>query len=210
VTNETHVGRSPASARTDDISEKLQLSSYPRRIWRRETKVLSVLPHSSHNSKGLTVREYVMSCQDVSEVGDRPHALGGCPNTSDGRIAQRLTYLGKHRAFRWASTCRLQASDGCVPQMSRGGFITGHEQMDEEGSARYRWCSSLAQSPKHPDGNTIAWDRAASSALPCFVGQTTCRKCRGRGGDNRCCDAAHSSPAMRMFKMIAASAAALN
>jgi hypothetical protein len=97
-----------------------------------------------------------MSCQDVSEMGDRPHALGGCPNTSDGRIAQRLTYLGKHRAFRWASICRLQAVDGCVPQMNRGGFITGHEQMDEEGSARYRWCSSLAQSPKHPDGNAIA------------------------------------------------------
>ena len=72
------------------------------------------------------------------------------------RIAQRLTYLGKHRAFRWASICRLQAVHGCVPQMSRGGFITGHDQMDEEGSARYRWCSSLAQSPKHPDGNTIA------------------------------------------------------
>lgn len=118
--------------------------------------MLSVLPHSSHNSKGLTVREYVMSCQDVSEMGDRPHALGGCPNTSDGRIAQRLTYLGKHRAFRWASICRLQAVDGCVPQMNWSRVITGHEQMDEEGSARYRWCSSLAQSPKHPDGNAIA------------------------------------------------------
>jgi hypothetical protein len=84
-------------------------------------------------------------------MGDRPHALGGCPNTSDGRIAQL-----SHRAFRLASICRLQAVAGCVPQMNRGGFITGPEQIDEEGSARYRWCSSLAQSPKHPDGNAIA------------------------------------------------------
>jgi hypothetical protein len=209
VTNETHVGRSPASARTDDISEKLQLSSYPRRIWRRETKVLSVLPHSSHNSKGLTVREYVMSCQDVSEVGDRPHALGGCPNTSDtdspaANLSRQAPCLSVGLDLPAAGERRVRPAD------ESGGFITGHDQMDEEGSARYRWCSSLAQSPKHPDGNTIAWDRAASSALPCFVGQTTCRKCRGRGGDNRCCDAAHSSPAMRMFKMIAASAAALN
>src|ERR1700722_19340202 len=103
VTNETHVGRSPAGARTDDIYEKPQLSSSLRRIWRSETRVLSVLPHSSHNSKGLTVREYVMSREDVSEMGDRPHALGGW-NTSDRRTARRPTYRGNHRVFRCVSS----------------------------------------------------------------------------------------------------------
>jgi hypothetical protein len=145
--------------------------------------VLSVLPHSSHNSKGLTVREYVMSCQDVSEMGDRPHALGRCPNTSDGRIAQRLTYLGKHRAFRRASICRLQGVDGCVPQMNRSRVITGHEQMDEEGFQQISLVQLVSAIAEAPRRQCYRADRASSSALRCFVGQTTCRN--GSGGDSR-------------------------
>jgi hypothetical protein len=74
-----------------------------------------------------------MSREDVSEMGDRPHALGGW-NTSDRRTARRLTYRGNHRVFRCVSSiCWLQAVDECVPQMNRGRVIAGHEQGDEEG-----------------------------------------------------------------------------
>jgi hypothetical protein len=130
--------------------------------------VLSVLRHSSHNSESLTVREYVMSCEDVSELGDRPSRSRrvskhvGRPDSPAANLSRQAPV-----PFGVASICWLQAVDGRVPQMNRSRFIAGHEQMDEEGSVRDRRCSLLAQSPKHPDGNDLA--RMSSSALPCAL-----------------------------------------
>jgi hypothetical protein len=108
-------------------------------------------------------------------MSDRPHALGGW-NTSDGRTARRLTYRGKHRVFGCvldllaAGSRRVRPADECR-------VISGHEQRDEEGFQQILLVQLVSAVAEAPRRQCCRVDRASCSALPCFVGQTTCRNC---------------------------------
>jgi len=92
----------------------------------------------------------------------------GRPDSPAANLSRQAACLSASPRF--ATSRRF---DGCVLQMNLSCVVIGYEPTNEEGSARYRRCSSLSQPPKHPDD--IARNRACSLPLSCCVGQTTCR-----------------------------------